>query len=103
MTDPLSSLHRLSRTSPADRAPATDKAEPRTAQAAGQPVARPAPAGPGADRLELSDVARSAMQEPSFDRAKVEAIKQALKEGQYPLDSRRIAENFMAIEQMIKG
>ena len=32
-----------------------------------------------------------------------DAIKQALRDGQYPLDSRRIAENFVAIERMIKG
>jgi negative regulator of flagellin synthesis FlgM len=43
------------------------------------------------------------MQEPEFDRAKVDAIKTAIQQGQYPLDSRRIAENFLAIEKMIKG
>jgi negative regulator of flagellin synthesis FlgM len=42
------------------------------------------------------------MQEPEFDRAKVEAIKLAIQQGQYPLDTRRIAENFLAIEKMIK-
>lgn len=57
----------------------------------------------GADVVQLSEVAREAMKEPQFDRAKVEAIKQAIQQGQYPLDSRRIAENFVAIEQMIKG
>ena len=48
-------------------------------------------------------MALQARQEPEFDRAKVDAIKQALQNGQYPLDSRRIAENFVAIERMIKG
>jgi negative regulator of flagellin synthesis FlgM len=42
------------------------------------------------------------MQEPEFDRAKVESIKLAIQQGQYPIDARRIAENFMAIEKMIK-
>jgi anti-sigma28 factor (negative regulator of flagellin synthesis) len=32
----------------------------------------------------------------------VEAIKVAIQQGQYPIDTRRIAENFMAIEKMIK-
>ena len=32
----------------------------------------------------------------------VEAIKAAIQQGQYPIDSRRIAENFLAIEKMIK-
>jgi negative regulator of flagellin synthesis FlgM len=40
--------------------------------------------------------------EPDFDRAKVEAIKQAIHNGQYPLNPRRIAESFVAIEQMIR-
>jgi negative regulator of flagellin synthesis FlgM len=51
----------------------------------------------------LSKIAQEALQEPEFDRAKVEAIKTAIQQGQYPLDSRRIAENFVAIEKMIKG
>jgi negative regulator of flagellin synthesis FlgM len=53
--------------------------------------------------LRLSKVAQQVMQEPEFDRAKVEAIKTAIQQGQYPVDSRRIAENFVAIEKMIKG
>lgn len=56
----------------------------------------------GDDSLSLSNVAQKAMAEPDFDRAKVEAIKQAIAEGQYPLDSRRIAESFVAIERMIR-
>lgn len=102
MTDPLSPLSRLGRSNATDRTQALDKAEPRSTPAGNVAASKPA-VGAGADRLELSDVARRAMEEPGFDRAKVEAIKQAIKEGQYPLDSRRIAENFMAIEQMIKG
>ena len=38
-----------------------------------------------------------------FDAAKVEQIKQALAEGNYPLDERRIAESFVAIESMLGG
>jgi negative regulator of flagellin synthesis FlgM len=57
---------------------------------------------PQADEVKLSAVAQKAMQEPEFDRAKVEAIKVAIQKGQYPIDTRRIAENFLAIEKMIK-
>ncbi len=53
------------------------------------------------DELLLSPVARQAMAEPAFDREKVEAIKQAIKDGSYPLNSRRIAESFAAIERLI--
>ena len=45
--------------------------------------------------------ARSALQADTFDRSKVEAIKLALRDGNYPLDSRRIAESFVAIERLI--
>lgn len=53
------------------------------------------------DTVDLSELARSTMSDPSFDRAKVESIKQAIKDGKYPLDSRRIAESFVALEKMI--
>jgi negative regulator of flagellin synthesis FlgM len=42
------------------------------------------------------------MAEPDFDRVKVESIKQAIQYGQYPLNPRKIAESFHAIEQMIR-
>jgi negative regulator of flagellin synthesis FlgM len=52
--------------------------------------------------LQLSNVAARAMAEPDFDRVKVESIKQAIQDGQYPLNPRKIAESFHAIEQMIR-
>jgi negative regulator of flagellin synthesis FlgM len=51
----------------------------------------------------MSNVAQKAMSEPDFDRAKVESIKQAIAEGNYPLDVKRIAESFVAIERMINA
>ena len=54
------------------------------------------------DEFILSDVAKKALdQEPSFDREKIEAIRLAIQEGNYPLNTRRIAENFIAMESMI--
>jgi negative regulator of flagellin synthesis FlgM len=86
---------------------AADAKSPVDASAAKQavPVAdnKPTVAKPGPDMLILSNVAKKVMAEPSFDRAKVDAIKQAIQDGQYPLDARRIAESFMAIEKMIYG
>lgn len=58
---------------------------------------------PAGDQLQLSDVALQAMKTDAFDQAKVDAIKTALKKGDYPLDPHRIAESFYAIERMIKG
>ena len=64
--------------------------------------ATPSARAPGADELHLSNVASRAMAEPDFDRVKVESIKQAIQDGQYPLNPRKIAESFHAIEQMIR-
>ena len=51
--------------------------------------------------MSLSNVAQKVMAQPDFDRSKVEAIKQAIQEGNYPVNPRRIAENFVALEKMI--
>ena len=53
------------------------------------------------DEVVLSNISQRAMQEPAFDRAKVEVIKQAIKEGNYPMNSRTIAESFFAVEKLI--
>jgi negative regulator of flagellin synthesis FlgM len=58
------------------------------------------PAG-GSEEVQLSNVTAKAMAEPDFDRVKVESIKRAIQDGQYPLNPRRIAESFQALEQMI--
>jgi negative regulator of flagellin synthesis FlgM len=50
----------------------------------------------------MTNVAQKAMAEPDFDKVKVESIKKAIQDGQYPLNPRRIAESFYAIEQMIR-
>ncbi|MEI6618177.1 MAG: flagellar biosynthesis anti-sigma factor FlgM [Betaproteobacteria bacterium] len=41
--------------------------------------------------------------EPDFDRSKVDSIKQAIQNGQYPLNPRRIAESFVALENLISN
>ncbi len=56
----------------------------------------------GPDQLHLSNVSKRVADEPSFDSVKVASIKKAIQDGQYPLDPRRIAESFHAIEQMIR-
>jgi len=72
----------------------------------GDSVATPADAArrsPGADEVVLTNVMQKAMDAPSYDQAKVENIKKAIKDGQYPLDPRRIAESFNALEKLIRG
>ena len=82
----------------------TNRKSGSSSQVASDAAASSAPSAksPGADELRLTNVAARAMAEPDFDRAKVESIKQAIQDGQYPLNARKIAESFHAIEQMIR-
>ena len=57
----------------------------------------------GSDEVILTNVMQKAMDAPSYDQAKVENIKKAIKDGQYPLDPRRIDESFNALEKLIRG
>jgi negative regulator of flagellin synthesis FlgM len=99
MTDPISSFRRVAQMDSSNRQ-VSAKSQERAADAAPEGLTKVL--APQSDEVKLSAVAQKAMQEPEFDRAKVEAIKLAIQQGQYPLDTRRIAENFVAIEKMIK-
>jgi negative regulator of flagellin synthesis FlgM len=63
-------------------------------------VANPVPVN---DEVILSETVEKAMAAGDFDEVKVAEIKQAISEGNYPLDERRIAESFVAIERMLGG
>ena len=104
MTDSISSYGRRVQTE-ASRPAALDKAAAKaTPSLLEEAAAKPAPAkvGGGHDQLQLSNVAQKAMAEPDFDRAKVESIKQAIQDGQYQINPRKIAESFLAVERMIE-
>ena len=60
-------------------------------------------ASAGAEVAGFAKVRERIKQEPDFDRSKVDSIKKAIQDGQYPLNPRRIAESFVAMEQMISG
>jgi negative regulator of flagellin synthesis FlgM len=77
-------------------------AAPSALSSSAEGSAKSSASSPGADSVSLSNVTQKAMAEPDFDRAKVEAIKQAISQGQYPLDPKRIAESFLAVERMIR-
>lgn len=53
------------------------------------------------DRVELSAEATQELDKAGFDAAKVEQIKQALADGNYPVDARRIAEGFHEFEKLL--
>lgn len=55
------------------------------------------------DQVSLSPEMTKALEEATFDAAKVANIKEAIENGNYPLDARKIAENFAALERLIGG
>ncbi len=59
------------------------------------------PSATGGDKIDFSAEAARLIAEPGFDAAKVASIKQAIASGNYPIDSKRIAESFVALEKMI--
>jgi negative regulator of flagellin synthesis FlgM len=104
MSEAINNQARLSQSNASMRSAIekTDKKQGAAAQAT--PDVAPVKAkAANADTLSLSNVAERVKEQPSFDRAKVESIKQALREGNYPLNPRRIAESFVSLERMVQG
>jgi negative regulator of flagellin synthesis FlgM len=105
MTDPISTYGRPlgingnRSTARQESTKGASEAAPPSAPAARSADTPPRPVE--GEQLQLSETARRSMADPGFDRAKVDAIKTALREGTYPLDSRKIAESFVALERLI--
>ena len=59
--------------------------------------------GAAVDQVELSESVARAIDDAKFDAAKVEALRLAIMEGNYPLDAKRIAENMLDLERMISS
>ena len=77
---------------------------PSRSRRRGVPVAvEKPPAQPSSDEFILSEAAESALADAEFDATKVALIKEAIQEGNYPLNAKRIAESFMSLERMIGG
>jgi negative regulator of flagellin synthesis FlgM len=53
------------------------------------------------DEVQLSDETVIELRRAGFDEAKVAQIKQALADGNYPLDPKRIAQGFTEIEKLL--
>jgi flagellar biosynthesis anti-sigma factor FlgM len=54
-----------------------------------------------AKSLELSASVETALKEADFDQNKVAAMKEAIRSGNYPLDARKVAENFLPLERLL--
>lgn len=51
--------------------------------------------------LKLSANVEVALKEADFDQNKVAAMKEAIQSGNYPLDARKVAENFLPLERLL--
>ena len=51
--------------------------------------------------VQLSEEVANAIEAAEFDAAKVEALRLAIMDGNYPLDAKRIAENMLNLERLI--
>jgi negative regulator of flagellin synthesis FlgM len=106
MTDPISNPASQTQIAPAVRkfldkggkAEAVPSSPPSETEIASR---RAAAAAQDAPSVGFAEVQKRLKEEPDFDRAKVDAIKNAIQNGQYPLNPRRIAESFVALEQLI--
>jgi negative regulator of flagellin synthesis FlgM len=98
MTDPISTIARATGLDVAAEAKVR-KAEDDKLSAATDRAA--SAARPADDGVVLSGVVEKAMAEPDINAEKVEAIKKAIREGNYPLDPRGIAASFLALESIV--
>ena len=56
---------------------------------------------PTTSEVQLSEEVANAIETAEFDAAKVEALRLAIMDGNYPLDAKRIAENMRNLERLI--
>ena len=56
----------------------------------------------GADTVSLSNVSLQIAQQSGIDQGKVSSIKQAIQNGDYAIDPRRIAQGFTSLEKLIR-
>jgi negative regulator of flagellin synthesis FlgM len=101
MTDAISSYGRRAQSDASLRS-ALDKTDRKSDALADVLTSTPSPKPAEGDQVQLTNIASRAMAEPDFDRVKVDSIKQAIQDGQFPLNPRKIAESYHAIEQMIR-
>jgi flagellar biosynthesis anti-sigma factor FlgM len=103
MSDPVSINSRVN--TPATTRSTADKLDRKApvakSDSSGEAKSAPAASASNADTVNLSNISQRVKETPDFDRAKVESIKAALRDGAYPINPRRIAENFVALEKMI--
>jgi negative regulator of flagellin synthesis FlgM len=107
MNDAISNYTRLPSsttvTTPADNksAAVATQSQPSASETVAQQASSASASATVASNVNLSNVAQKALAQPGFDRTKVDAIKQAIKNGTYAIDPRRIAQSFVSLEDAL--
>lgn len=84
------------------KAESADKKSTETVDAVSQErVAGAQNPEPTPSEVQLSEEVANAIETAEFDAAKVEALRLAIMDGNYPLDAKRIAENMLNLERLI--
>ena len=84
------------------KAESADKKSTETVDAVSQErVAGSQNPEPTPSEVQLSEEVANAIETAEFDAAKVEALRLAIMDGNYPLDAKRIAENMLSLERLI--
>jgi len=84
------------------KAESADKKSTETVDAVSQErVAGSQNPEPTPSDVQLSEEVANAIETAEFDAAKVEALRLAIMDGNYPLDAKRIAENMLNLERLI--
>jgi len=105
MSDPVSfNQNRISSAGSASRTTLDKLGKKQAPVKTDAPTENKAPARTvSSDSVNLSNVKERMDSQPDFDRAKVDAIKAALQQGNYPVNPRKIAESFVSLEKLIQG
>ena len=99
MTDPITNVGRTAAQSVTNN----DGAQLKKANDVMKQVGDQVSTSRASDELVLSKTAESALANAEFDAAKVAQIKAAIEEGNYPIDSKKVAESFASLQKMISG
>ena len=104
MTNPINPVNRAATSSVNNNTPAGSQAGNASADATAKGSSKPA----SEDTVSLSTRSQQVIElqqhldsSTGIDRARVDAIKQQIAEGNYPLDAEKIAENMLKIEQSL--
>lgn len=104
MTDAISNQSRLPTGNTTLRSVSDLSTSGSSSKSGSSTSSAPMPSAPsaGADTVSLSNVSLQIAQHSGFDQGKVSSIKQAIQNGDYAIDPRRIAQGFTSLEKLIK-